>query len=549
MVAEPVDDHRLVAAVRRGDDRAFEALYARYQRRIAAYVVGMVKDHGRAEDITQEVFVSALRRMRETERPIAFKPWVYEIAKNACIDQYRRTRRAEEVSYDADEGLAPGDYGRLVGSDPTPDAAVAAKQDLDNLCGAFGGLSDTHHEILVLRELEGLSYREIGERMGMSRPAVESTLFRARRRLTEEYDELVSGARCKRVQDLIAIAADSVLGARESRRLARHVSHCQPCRREAIAAGLDSDVLTHVPLRRRAAARIAALLPVPWLARFGRGRGPGDEAGASVAGSSPGWVTQLPLISEQLGAGWGKLAAVVAVAVAGFGAAGVGTQVANDRDDPSRPAAAQQGAAAGQAVRDRARAAPAGTAARSGARENGARGRAAKRSKARTKRKQLATARDGAGTGAPAAQPRASAGAPAGEAPSKAGEGGSTGRPAVPPVDTPTTADNPAGPVVDGVEDTVDETVEGAGGTVDETVDGVGGTVEEAVGGGGTVDGAVGGVGGTVEGAVGGAGGTVEGAVGGAGETVNGVGGALGGSGQSTAPPQDTGGTGLLPPP
>src|SRR5688500_16934047 len=96
MVAEPGDDHRLVAAVRRGDDRAFEALYARYQRRIQAYIMGMVKDHGRAEDITQEVFVSALRRMRETERPIAFKPWIYEIAKNACIDQFRRSRRAEE---------------------------------------------------------------------------------------------------------------------------------------------------------------------------------------------------------------------------------------------------------------------------------------------------------------------------------------------------------------------------------------------------------------------------------------------------------------------
>ena len=98
-------DLDLVAAVRRGDDRAFEQLYARYQRRISAYVLGMVKDHGRAEDITQEVFISALRRMRETERPIAFKPWIYEIAKNACIDPFRRSRRAEEVSFDADEGL------------------------------------------------------------------------------------------------------------------------------------------------------------------------------------------------------------------------------------------------------------------------------------------------------------------------------------------------------------------------------------------------------------------------------------------------------------
>jgi RNA polymerase sigma factor (sigma-70 family) len=254
-------DHQLVAAVRRGDDRAFECLYERYCRRIQSYVAGMCKDHARAEDITQEVFVSALRRMRETERPIAFKPWIYEIAKNACIDHHRRSRRAEEVSLQAGDGLAPADYGRLIGSDPEPDAAVAAKQDLEDLCGAFGGLSQPHHEILVMRELEGLSYREIGERLGMTRPAVESTLFRARRRLTEEYDDLVSGRRCLRVQGIIATAARGRLGARDTRRLARHVAHCQPCRREALGAGLDAALLTAPP--RSVAAKVAALLPFP----------------------------------------------------------------------------------------------------------------------------------------------------------------------------------------------------------------------------------------------------------------------------------------------
>src|ERR671916_771863 len=208
-------DHQLVASVRRGDDRAFEALYQRYHRRIHVYVHGMVKDHQRAEDVTQEVFVSALRRMRATERPIAFKPWIYEIAKNACIDQFRRAKRAEEVSYNADDGLAPNDYTRLVSTEPVPEKALDSKQQLDHLCGAFGGLSDAHHEILVLRELEGLSYREIGERMGMSRPAVESTLFRARRRLSEEYDELVTGQRCQRIQTIITGAATTRLGTRE----------------------------------------------------------------------------------------------------------------------------------------------------------------------------------------------------------------------------------------------------------------------------------------------------------------------------------------------
>ena len=316
-------DHRLVAAVRRGDDRAFELLYQRYHRRIHAYVLGMVKDHGRAEDVTQEVFVSALRRMRATERPIAFKPWVYEIAKNACIDAFRRSKRAEEVSFDAEDSLAPGDHARLAANGPTPDMAVAVKHDLESLWGAFGGLSETHHEILVLRELEGLTYAEIGRRMGMSRAAVESTLFRARRRLTEEYDDIVSGARCLRIQSIIQIAARSRLGARDTRRLARHLAHCQPCRREAMDAGLDRGLIARPPVRERVATRVAGLLPFPIFARWRHGGSTAASASSPGGGRGAGLVSHLPLVSDHLTDGWGRLVAGGALLVAGVGA-GVG---------------------------------------------------------------------------------------------------------------------------------------------------------------------------------------------------------------------------------
>ncbi len=239
--AEERSERELVRDVRRGDDRAFGFLYDRYRPRIAAYAFGRVNDHARAEDISQDVFISALRRMRETGRPIAFKPWIYEIARNACIDHFRRAARAEELSYDADDGLANADYDRLANRAPTPDVAVAIKQQLNDLCGAFGGLCEAHREILRLRELEGLSYREIGDRMGLTRPAVESTLFRARRRLSEEYEELVSGERCRRIQAIIAGATGGRAGTRDERKMARHVSYCQPCRRAAFAAGFDAD--------------------------------------------------------------------------------------------------------------------------------------------------------------------------------------------------------------------------------------------------------------------------------------------------------------------
>lgn len=321
LIARPMrelDDHALVAEVRRGSDEAFEALYDRYLRRITAYVKGMVYDHGRAEDVSQEIFMSALRRMRETERPIAFKPWIYEIARNACIDQHRRSKRTEEVSFDADQGPGSSDHLHLVAAEPTPDAAVDTKQQLDHLCGAFGGLTPSHHEILVLRELEGMSYREIGDRMILSRPAVESTLFRARRRLTEEYQDLASGRRCERVQAIIGAAAEGMLGARDHRRLSRHVSYCQGCRHHARRLGVQG-----AKPARGVRARVAALLPIPAFLRGGRA-GPENIAGSwsSQASSTLAqWAGGAGAAVEPMTAGWAKSAAtLVTMAALGVGA-------------------------------------------------------------------------------------------------------------------------------------------------------------------------------------------------------------------------------------
>ena len=328
-----------MAAVRAGDDHAFEVLYHRYQRRIGAYIYGMVHDHGRAEDITQDVFMSALRRMRATESPIAFKPWVYEIAKNACIDAFRRSKRAEEISYDADDG---SERLHLVSKGPTPEAAVDTRMSLDHLRGAFGGLSEAHHQILVMRELEGLSYRQIGERLGMSRPSVESTLFRARRRLSEEYEELVSGERCRRIQAIIAGSTDGRAGTRDERKMARHVSYCQPCRRAAFAAGFDADALTP---KRTVREKIAALLPLPeFLRRRIAGHG-AEESAATSAGGHAATLAQLSTAAATYAdpaMHWGKAvakAAAVAAAVVGAGVAAHDTGLIGPTPRDERPAA------------------------------------------------------------------------------------------------------------------------------------------------------------------------------------------------------------------
>ncbi len=319
-------EHDLVAAVRAGSDRAFEELYSRYRSQLWTYIFGMVRDHARAEDIAQDVFVSALRRMRATGRPIAFRPWIYEIARNACIDEYRRTRRAREVPLEVDGGPDPLPTSASNGS--APEVAMERKQSLTDLRGAFGVLPENHRQIIVLREFEGLSYSEIGDRLGLTRPMVESTLFRARRKLSEEYDELASGRRCTHVQNLVdtdQLYSLRRLGVRERRKVARHLAHCQPCRRHARLAGVDESLFTQPGL----IGKIAALLPIPWL-RARRGPSGASSAHRLAALEPVQSVSGYADLLSNTGGLGRAVAAVAAIAVAGVGGGVVGAIAEHD---------------------------------------------------------------------------------------------------------------------------------------------------------------------------------------------------------------------------
>ena len=308
-------EHELVAAIRAGNDRAFEELYSQYSERIFAFILSKVHDHGRAEDIAQEVFISALRRLRSSDQAITFKPWIYEIAKNACIDEFRRGSRAREVPLESDGEFVVDRQKSSVSGVPTPAAAVESKQRLEDLRGAFGGLSATHHQLLVMREFEGMSYDEIGERLDMTRQMVESSLFRARRKLSEEYQELASGQRCEQIQTAIEsgrLRVVSALGIRDRRRYARHLSHCQLCRHAALMAGVDETLLKP----RSIAAKIAALLPFPimrlpwWRSKGAKAAASGGSHGAAGAGSAGVASSALT---------FGQAAATVALIAAGAG--------------------------------------------------------------------------------------------------------------------------------------------------------------------------------------------------------------------------------------
>ena len=296
----------------------------------------MLHDSARAEDVAQEAFLSALRRMRACDSEINFKPWIYQIARNAAIDSYRRNSHAVEVSMDADDGLRASDRTRLVGLEGSPDAALITKERLDHLQGAFDELSDVHTRVLVMRELEGMSYREIGQRLDLTRPAVESALFRARRRLESEYSELSEGRRCEAMAGTIARIAQGTQRGAEEQRLARHARRCHTCRRRARELGIE-------PLSALGALRqkAAALLPLPWLLR----RSGGD--GGGITGFFGAGANAAPLAE--------RAAALVAVAaLAGAGGVVLGTgALPGEREAAKQGRVAIERSAAGTEERQR----------------------------------------------------------------------------------------------------------------------------------------------------------------------------------------------------
>ena len=248
-------DARLTIAVSGGDDEAFAVLYARYAPRISTYLSRLLDDEHLAQDLTHEVFVSALRRLRNDRPPIAFGPWLYRIARNASIDVHRRAQIVRQVPLDQDGEEPVGVAARENG----PEAAAEVRQWLEQLRDVLGGLSETHRSVLVLRELEGLSNSEIGRRLGVSRPAVEGLLFRARAKMRREYDDLASGRRCETVQASLDRAGDGHrLGARELGVAARHVRACAQCRRHAWEIGV-----TELLAERQGATPRRVVVPVP----------------------------------------------------------------------------------------------------------------------------------------------------------------------------------------------------------------------------------------------------------------------------------------------
>jgi len=177
-------DWDLVSRTRNGDRDAFRVLVERYQRKIAALALGMLRNREDAMDIVQETFTKAYQNLDRFKGDAAFYTWLYRIAVNLCVDHQRRGAKQQLTALDVDDRheaapLAPPDG-------PRPDQPFERARDAEIATGvraAIDELTPDHRAVILLREVEGLSYSEISQVLDCPKGTVMSRLHYARRQL------------------------------------------------------------------------------------------------------------------------------------------------------------------------------------------------------------------------------------------------------------------------------------------------------------------------------------------------------------------------------
>ncbi len=180
-----VEDSEVIRRVRAGDADAFGALVEKYGGRIARLVRGFVRNEQDAQDVAQDAFLKAFARLDRFDGRSAFYTWLYRIAANTAMDHNKKVRRRPaplplEAPREDDEGrtgISPAAPG------PSPAQGAMTTELRRKIDEAMDALPEVYRQVVVLRELEGLSYDDMARALGVSRGTVESRLFRARERL------------------------------------------------------------------------------------------------------------------------------------------------------------------------------------------------------------------------------------------------------------------------------------------------------------------------------------------------------------------------------
>ena len=192
------DDLTLVQRVRTGDQRAFKTLVERYQKKVFSVALGMLKDREEARDVSQEAFVKVYKYLDHFKGDASFYTWLYRITVNICIDVMRRkgASKGDQVEFDETIQLDTseanlGALGSKLGTNPQK--AMLRKELAEKIEAALKEVPEKHRAILLLRELEGMSYEDLARTLEIPKGTVMSRLFHARlkvQKVLSEYLEL-----------------------------------------------------------------------------------------------------------------------------------------------------------------------------------------------------------------------------------------------------------------------------------------------------------------------------------------------------------------------
>ncbi len=195
-------DTLLVERAVAGDQRAFELLVIKYQRRIQRLIGRMVRDVDLVEDIAQETFIRAYRALHQFRGDAQFYTWLYRIAVNTAKKALMDLKRDPTVSEAAWRGTDDDDETSRPGNEPiadeTPESELAAKEIATMVNAAMAALPPDLREAVILREIEGLSYEEIATAMNCPIGTVRSRIFRAREAVSARIRPLLENQSGKR---------------------------------------------------------------------------------------------------------------------------------------------------------------------------------------------------------------------------------------------------------------------------------------------------------------------------------------------------------------
>lgn len=189
-------DEQLVEEAREGDREAFRELFERYQRKVMTIVVGMVGNPEDALEIVQDTFVKAYENLSGFKGESSFYTWLFRIAVNRAIDFRRHRRRNPTTGLEEEFGFPDSDqpYDDFLGDteERTDPVRLAQAHEIGSrVAEAIAELTPDHRAVILLREVEGLSYEEISRVMQCSKGTVMSRLHYARKKLQRKLKDLL----------------------------------------------------------------------------------------------------------------------------------------------------------------------------------------------------------------------------------------------------------------------------------------------------------------------------------------------------------------------